>query len=86
MINQDDNHAVIHSTDNLYQTMMGDYVLKHDGKEPVALFNYKNDKLLTQNILSGNDSLKNKMERRLKAFIQQYNKHMIDNTLTVSDK
>ncbi|MGV3510156.1 MAG: LTA synthase family protein, partial [Sphingobacteriaceae bacterium] len=47
MINQDNNHAVIHSTDNLYQTMMGDYVLKHDGKEPVALFNYKNDKLLT---------------------------------------
>lgn len=86
MINQNDDHAVIHSTDNLYQTMMGDYVLKHDGKESVALFNYKKDKLLTKNILADNDSLKNKMERRLKAFIQQYNKHMIDNTLTVSDK
>lgn len=86
MINQKEDHAVVHLIDNFYQIIMGDYVLKYDGNKSAALFNYKKDKLLTTNILAGNDPIKDKMEKRLKAFIQQYNKNMIDNTLTVSGK
>jgi hypothetical protein len=82
MINQKEDHSVVHLTDNLYQIIMGDYVLKHDGKAPVALYNYRQDRLLTKNIIPGKQELIEKMERKLKAFIQQYNKHMIDNTMT----
>jgi phosphoglycerol transferase MdoB-like AlkP superfamily enzyme len=82
MINQKEDHSVVHLTDNLYQIIMGDYVLKHDGKAPVALYNYRQDRLLTKNIITGKQELIEKMERKLKAFIQQYNKHMIDNTMT----
>lgn len=83
MINQKEDHSVVHLTDNLYQIIMGDYVLKHDGKAPVALYNYRQDRLLTKNIIAGKQELIKKMERKLKAFIQQYNKHMIDNTMTI---
>ena len=83
MINQKEDHAVVHLTDNLYQIIIGDYVLKHDGKSPVALYNYRQDRLLTKNIIAGKQNLVGKMERKLKAFLQQYNKNMIDNTMTV---
>jgi len=84
MINQSKEHPVIYFADDLYQIITGDYVLKHDGIKPVALYNYRTDKLLTKNILSENEQVSNKMEILLEAFIQQYNKNMIDNTLTVT--
>lgn len=82
MLKQDENHFVINTIDGDYQIIMGDYVmLSHDDK-PQKLFNYKADILLKNNLLSKEPAQVNKMEKHLKAFIQQYNQHMIDNTLT----
>lgn len=84
MLNRSDDHPVIYFADDLYQIIIGDYVLKHDGKKALELYNYRTDRLLKKNILSENKALSSKMERVLKAFMQQYNKNMINNTLTVT--
>ena len=87
MLNRKDNHAVVHLTDNLYQITMDDYILKFDGKKSVALYNYRNDRMMKKNLLGSADkSLQDKMETRVKAFIQQYSAHMIDNTMTVGEE
>lgn len=76
-------HFVINTIDGDYQIMVGDYVmLSRDGKA-IKLYNYREDILLKNNLLKQEPLLVAKMERYLKAFIQQYNAHMIDNSLTV---
>nr|WP_294897144.1 LTA synthase family protein [uncultured Pedobacter sp.] len=84
MLKQDRDHFVINTIDDDYQIIMGDFVMlaNNDGK-PVKLFNYRKDILLKDNLLAKNPSQVNTMEKHLKAFIQQYNAHMIDNALTV---
>ncbi|TQM49451.1 phosphoglycerol transferase MdoB-like AlkP superfamily enzyme [Arcticibacter tournemirensis] len=84
MIRYSDDHPVIHFTDGLYQIIMGDFVLMFDGEKSVEMYNYRSDRLLSRNIINTGDPMQNKLEMHVKAFIQQYNAHMIDNTLTVN--
>lgn len=82
MLAGDKNHFVINTIDGDYQIIMGDYVmLARDGKA-IKLFNYRKDVLLKNNLLDKEPAQVAKMETYLKAFIQQYNQHMIDNQLT----
>ncbi|MBN8578838.1 MAG: sulfatase-like hydrolase/transferase [Cytophagales bacterium] len=69
--------------DQRYQAFQGDYLLQFDGTAPVALYNFKSDKLLQTNLLTDLPDTVQVMERRLKAFIQQYNNRMVADSLTV---
>lgn len=69
--------------DNLYQAFMGDYLLQFDGTKSVALYNFKQDRLLKQNLILEKPDEAAGMERKLKAFIQQYNNRMVDDDLTM---
>ncbi len=82
MLRQDDNHFVVNTTDGDYQIIMGDYVMLSRDNKALKLFNYRNDILLKNNLLTQEVAQVAKMEKHLKAFIQQYNQHMIDNELT----
>ncbi len=68
--------------DNVYQYFEGDYLLQFDGAAAVAFYNFKTDRFLKKNIISGNRSLAAPMEERLKGIIQQYNNRIIHDNLT----
>jgi hypothetical protein len=71
---------------NTYQAFMGDYLLQFDGQKSIGLYNFKKDPAITRNLLVDGPAVVQKMETRLKAFIQQYNNRMVDDNLTVSGK
>jgi len=68
--------------DNLYQLFRGDYVLRFDGKKSVELYDFKNDLLLSNNLVGQLPDTVRSMETVLKAYIQQYNNRMVDDNLT----
>lgn len=69
--------------DNTYQLFLADYLYQYDGKKGVALYNFKTDKLLRQNLIDDRPEVVAKMERKIKAIIQQYNNRMIEDRLTI---
>lgn len=76
-----DNFAV-NNNDGTFSFYQGDYLLVNDGKINLSLYNLKTDRLTTHNLLEKEPLVAAKMEKYLKAFIQQYNNRMIDNKLT----
>ncbi len=69
-----------------YHLYMKDHILEMIENEPVGLFNYKNDRLLENNLLGKNPDLQEQMEEKLKAIIQTYNSRLIDNNMVVKDR
>jgi phosphoglycerol transferase MdoB-like AlkP superfamily enzyme len=68
--------------DNLYQLFLGDYLIRFDGTKTVALYNYKTDLLLNEDVKEQFPQVVQEMELKVKAFIQQYNNRMVDDRLT----
>ncbi|TAF46764.1 MAG: alkaline phosphatase family protein [Sphingobacteriales bacterium] len=83
MLNPLPNNFVVNTSDNSYQLSQGNYVLMYSNHKTQALYNYKEDILLQHNIASQNPIISQLMENYIKAFIQQYNKHTVDNTFGV---
>jgi phosphoglycerol transferase MdoB-like AlkP superfamily enzyme len=71
---------------NTYHLYMDDHILAMTDLKPVAMFNYKNDIFLENNIVDKEPEIRQKMEDKLKAIIQTYNSRLIDNNLTVKPK
>jgi len=67
-----------------YQLMEDSLLLRYDGKKSLALFDYWNDPELKTNLLSSVPA--ESMERKVQAYIQQYNNRMVENRLTLSAK
>jgi len=76
-----DNFA-INNNDNFFSFYQGDYLLIGDGKINNALYNLKKDRLTKNNIVDQEPAVTEKMNKYLRAFIQQYNNRMIENKLT----
>ncbi len=76
---------VIHNMNKTYQIASNNYLLIFNGEKATALYNIKKDSLLSNNLIyyKPTVAIKNKLERKLKAIIQQYNNRMINNKLTV---
>lgn len=70
--------------DDTYQSFRGSYLLQFDGNRSVALYDFKNDQLLTHNLLGLLPDTVRSMETELKAFLQQYKNRMVDDNLTVA--
>lgn len=70
--------------DNVYQLMTEDHLLMHDGNKPVALYNYVADPLMKTDLKTNPAHAERleRMEKKVKAVIQQYNNRMIRNELT----
>lgn len=73
---------VINYTSGTYQLFMGDYLYLFNGAKPSGLYQFKTDRLLSNNLLGTMPEVELKMERKLKAIIQQYNSRMIEDRLT----
>jgi len=79
---QNDNFA-LNNNEGSYRLYWKDYVLFSDGKKTNGVYAFKKDRLLQHNLL-GKLPAQSEMEKRLKAFIQQYNNRMIQNQLTAN--
>ena len=71
----------INYNNGIYQYIEGDYVLMFDGTNAKALYNYKKDWMLTEDLQSENTELTTRMEKRVKAIIQSYMSRMSKNEL-----
>lgn len=74
---------VVYYLDNTYHYISGDYYLAFDGKETLALYNFKKDELLKTNLMNSEKEKRQKMEAFIKAYIQSFKERMIKNKLTV---
>ncbi len=65
----------------IYQLVQGDWMMQHDGNTVKAMYRFKQDPLLKRN-LAGHAPGQARMERLLKAIVQQYMTRMSENRLT----
>lgn len=77
----EDTYAVNY-INGIYQFFKGDYLLQFDGQKATAMYQFKTDKLLENNLL-GQVPAQQQMENELKAMIQQYMTRMNNDALVV---
>ena len=70
----------------IYQYVKGDYLLQFDGERSKALYRFRTDLLLKQNLVAKEPKVANAMELQLKATIQSYMTRMNENKLTIKEK
>lgn len=70
---------------NAYQYFEDDYLLIFDGTQTTALYNFKEDKMLKQNLIEIEEDRVSEMERKIKAIIQQYNNRLIKNDMVINN-
>jgi len=79
---QEDTWAVNY-LNGIYQYVKGDYLLQFDGNDTKAVYNFKTD-LLLKNNLKGEVKEQAQMEKEVKAIIQSYMTRMTENKLVVN--
>ncbi|MCB9359920.1 MAG: sulfatase-like hydrolase/transferase [Flavobacteriales bacterium] len=72
---------------NTYYLMENDYLLLFDGENSTGLYDYSKDKMLADNLINNEQAniIKDKLEQKLKAIIQQHNNRLIENKLSISN-
>lgn len=70
----------VNYTNQIYQYFKGDYMLQFDGSQSRALYDFKHDRFLRENLL-GRVPKQATMEAELKAIIQQYIERMISDRM-----
>ncbi len=78
---QEETFAVNYNN-GIYQFVKGDYLLQFDGNTTRAIYNYREDRLLKNNLL-GKVPQQSMMEHQLKAIIQQYMQRMNNDQLVI---
>jgi phosphoglycerol transferase MdoB-like AlkP superfamily enzyme len=68
--------------DNVYNLYKDDYLLMFDGKRTINLYNFKQDKMLKKDLKAEQPDRVKKLEKYIKAIIQQYNNRMVEDRLT----
>ena len=81
----DKNTFAINYSNGIYQLYKGSYVFQTQMDNPVALYNYDADPLLSNNLIAQRPEITNEFTLLFRAFMQQYNNRMIDNQLMVID-
>jgi len=66
---------------NAFQLIWDNWLIQHNSQNTIALYNWGADPLLKTNLIGKNDTVQVRMERKVKAIIQQYNNRMVDNRL-----
>ena len=72
----------IHYISGLYGLLMDGYSIEFDGTHSTALYDLKRDKMQRNNLIRKETAVREKMERFIRAYIQQYNNRVIENRLT----
>lgn len=80
-----DESFVVNFRDGVYQLFYKDYMIQFSEKQEkvVGVYLYKEDLLMKNNLARDKNELVEGLEKKVKAFIQQYNNRMISNDLVV---
>lgn len=68
-----------------YYIFMDEYVLEMVDNKPVSLYNFRKDRYFEKNLIGQLPDIQSKMEAKLRAVIQEYNRRLLDNDLTVKE-
>jgi len=66
-----------------FQIIQNDWVLQYNLKETTGVYNLKDDKEMKNNRIGKVDSVQQSLERKVKAFIQQYNNRLVEDRMFV---
>ena len=79
----DEDTWAVNYLNGIYQYIKGDWLLQFDGHKAKALYRFRTDLLLKENLLSKEPKIAADMERQVKAIIQSYMTRMVNNQLVV---
>ena len=79
----DEDTWAVNYLNGIYQYVKGDWLLQFDGQKSKALYRFRTDLLLKDNLLTKEPKIVKDMERQLKAIIQSYMTRMVNNQLVV---
>lgn len=66
--------------------MKGDYLLQWDGQKTKAMYRFRTDLLLKNNVADKEPKVRQEMERQVKAIIQSYMERMTQNRLVYANE
>lgn len=66
-----------------FQIIEGDYLLQFSNEKVIALYDFKTDPMLRDNLAGRLPQVQNRLENKIKAVIQQYNDGMLENKLAM---
>lgn len=79
---KDEDTWAVNYLNGIYQYVKGDWLLQFDGQKAKALYRFRTDLLLKDNLLTKEPKIAADMERQVKAIIQSYMTRMVNNQLT----
>lgn len=80
-LSSDRDNFLVNNISGTYCFFQDDYFMTHDGEKPLSLFNLREDRLEQYDLLKASPKTVERLDRSLRAFIQQYNNRMIHNNL-----
>lgn len=80
-----ENTWAVNYLNGVYQYIKGDYLLQFDGQLTKALYRFRTDILLRQNLKGQLPEVEQPMERELKAIIQSYMMRMTNDQLVIGE-
>lgn len=80
---KDEDTWAVNYINGIYQYIKGDWLLQFDGQKTKALYRFRTDLLLKDNLLTKEPKIVKDMERQVKAIIQSYMTRMVNNQLVV---
>lgn len=77
------NHYSFTYFDGVYQIIWKNFLLQYSQDMVSGIYDISNDANLKENLLGKYPEIQNRMERKIKGFIQEYNHRLINNKLTI---
>jgi len=78
------SHFAVNFLNDTYQIISNGYSLNMDTASAVSMYHYTADSLLQNNLLNADTAIQKPLEKKLKAFVQNYNHALIENKMTMS--
>ncbi len=85
LLNDNNQAFALNYLNDTYQIIIDDFMLQFRGEKAVGFYNYEKDHSLSNNLINKFPSKQVKLENKLKAFIQDYNRRMIADRLYISE-
>ena len=76
-------HFALTYIDGTYYIFDGEYLLQYDGVNSVGMYNFIKDPLFKSNLIATDNPKKGEMLKLCQAFIQEHNRRMIHNEISV---
>lgn len=77
-----EEHFVV-NYNNGFQLIKGDYLLRFDGQKASGLYDFVHDRLMNSDLKEKQPALRDSMEMKIKAYIQQYHNRLIGDKMRV---